>query len=139
VGGEKERRRHNLGLLFIIPESKISNHWQKIGITPPAVDDKFFAKLDRTKLPPRIKELFDAEPAKIADVFGRLRLQAISWRSLCDDISEIEREANSVGHRNQTLQRLLAGLRKQIEQHKYTGLAGISGVRRQEWRNPSIE
>jgi hypothetical protein len=115
---EKNGSRENLGLLFVIPKPALSDHWKKLGLKGPIIDEGFFARLDRTKLPDRIKKLFDREPAEIMSVLNRMSVDAISWTWLRDEIQKIEAEVT--GGRNQTLERLLTGLRDQIERHQYT-------------------
>ncbi len=52
----------------------------------------------------------------------RLHLAAVSWTWLRDEISKIERELDPEARGDQTLKRLLAGLRAQIEAHGNTGI-----------------
>ena len=117
---EKNGSRENLGLLFVIPKPALSDHWKKLGLKGPIIDEGFFARLDQTKLPDRVKKLFDREPAEIKSVLNRMSVDAISWTWLRDEIQKIEAEVT--GGRNQTLERLLTGLRDQIERHQYTGI-----------------
>ena len=51
-----------------------------------------------------------------------MKLAVISWGDFCREIHEIERGLDTTLPGEQTLQRLLAGLRAQIEVHKNTGL-----------------
>jgi hypothetical protein len=46
----------------------------------------------------------------------------VSWRWVRDEISKIESELDSTARGDQTLKRLLAGLRDQIQAHEKTGI-----------------
>jgi len=115
--------RSNLGLLFIVPETALPGHWASVGLTAPHIDAKFAGRLDRAKLPKKIQTLFEQNPDKVTAVLERLRLAVIPWGSFRDQIEAIEKELNGSGAGDQTLQRLLAGLRAQIDGHDNTGLA----------------
>lgn len=116
-------RKENLGLLFIVPESALKNHWRKIGLQSSAIDLRFLEKLDKTKLPTRIKKLFDEKAEHVAAVLSRVNLSAVSWLELRDEIVRVEAENSEP--KDQTLLRLLAGLRAQIEAHQGTGVGKL--------------
>jgi hypothetical protein len=117
-------RRSNLGLLFIVPETALSAHWSSVDLAGPHIDAKFLATLNKAKLPKKIQTLFEQKPAEAADVLKRLGVAVVSWGSFRDQIQAIEKECDSSDAGGQTLQRLLAGFRAQIEEHENTGIAG---------------
>jgi hypothetical protein len=120
---EKKRGpRGNLGLLFIVPERAMASHWSKVGLDGPSIDNEYFAELKRAKLRGRILELFEKESEHVIDVLERLRLAVVSWTWLRDEIIKIENELDCSNRGDQTLKRLLVGLRTQIEAHKNTGI-----------------
>jgi hypothetical protein len=114
------RPRENLGLLFIVPEGAISGHWGDVGLAGPEIDVEFAARIDPSRLPKKIRALFEAKPDQVRSVLGRLRLSVISWRHFRADIFAIESRLDSRHAGDQTLKRLLAGFRDQIERHDNT-------------------
>jgi hypothetical protein len=128
--------RENLGLLFILPEKSLESNWSKVGLNVlnrrgdhPAQSSMirrcpadFFDNLNQRKLPARVRQLFDNESGHIRSDFERLRLAAVSWTWLRYEISKIEGELDCSVRGDQTLKRLLAGLRAQIEAHRNTGI-----------------
>jgi len=130
------RRRDTLGLLFIVPEKSLKLHWSKLGVDDCSGSDSpvepstirrcppnFFDKLIHAELPPRVRQLFESESGSIRGEIERLRLAAISWKWLRDEIISIESELDCSIRGDQTLQRLLGGLRSQIEEHENTGIS----------------
>lgn len=116
----KTGKRGNLGLLFIVPEKVRENHLSKIGINRPSLDAEFIARL--SNLPKRIKRLFEENPIELDSVRRRVRLGSVSWTWLRDQLKHIESELDPRIRGEQTLLRLLAGLRAQIQDHKGTGI-----------------
>jgi hypothetical protein len=119
-------QREHLGLLFIVPESAMSEHWSNVGLTGPNIDESFVSRLNPERLPKKIQALFDAQPDQVRSVLQRIRLGVISWTNFAAQISAIERELDPNQPGDQTLQRLLAGFRDQLERHQKTGLVSTS-------------
>jgi hypothetical protein len=69
-----------------------------------------------------VRQLFQSKSEDIKGDIKRLHLAAVSWRWLRDEISKIEGELDCSVRGDQTLKRLLAGLRAQIEAHRNTGI-----------------
>jgi hypothetical protein len=69
-----------------------------------------------------VRQLFQSKSEDIKGDIKRLHLAAVSWRWLRDEISKIDSELDSSARGDQTLKRLLAGLRTQIEAHENTGI-----------------
>jgi hypothetical protein len=124
LGSKKEskRSRENLGLLFIVPEKVCDHHLSKIGVDGPSLAPDFIDSLRQEKLPSRIRRLFADNPEELDSVRSRIRLHSISWTSLRDQIKDIESKLNPDNRGDQTLLRLLTGLRTQIEKHEKTGI-----------------
>ena len=131
----KQRLRENLGLLFILPEKSLESNWSKVGLkilsgrgdpahssTIRRCPPDFFDNLNQRKLPAKVRQLFESESGHIRSDFERLRLAAVSWTWLRHEISKIESELDCSIRGDQTLKRLLAGLRAQIEAHRNTGI-----------------
>jgi hypothetical protein len=112
--------RHNAGLLFIVPSTALANHWSKVGLTGPAIDRTFLQSLDQTKIPARIRELFEQRPDQLNAMLDKLRLAVISWETFDARLRELEDAADRTNAPGQTLQRLLAGFRAQIQAHQST-------------------
>ncbi len=120
----------SLGLIFIVPEKSVSTHWkrtslvdfgQRTDLAGREIRDEFL-KLDRTKWNPVIKQLFDEKREDVANILDRLCLTVRSWTNLRDEIAKIEEDLDCSKVGDQTLGRLLAGLRAQIEAHEDTGV-----------------
>ena len=58
----------------------------------------------------------------MADVLNRLVLAVVSWGSFREETEAIEQDLDCSKVGDQSLQRLLAGLRAQITSHDNTGL-----------------
>jgi hypothetical protein len=114
--------RKSLGLLFIVPEQAILTHWSHVGLNGPAINKEFVKKLDLSKLPKKIQTLFATNPAHLDSVFDRLRLSVLSWDQFRTNSLAIEHELDSRQPGDQTLHRLLVGLRDQIEHHDHTDI-----------------
>ena len=115
-------KRDNLGLLFIVPESVREGHLSKIGVEGSGIDAEFLTRLNRSKLPKRIRDLLEKNPDSIDSVRSRVRLASVSWIWLRDQLEQIESTLDSSKPGEQTLLRLLCGLRTQIECHEKTGI-----------------
>jgi hypothetical protein len=115
-------KRDNLGLLFIVPENVRERHLSKIGVEGPGIDAELLTRLNRSKLPKRIRDLFENDRDSIDSVRRRVRLASVSWTWLRDRLEQIESTLDSSKPGEQTLLRLLRGLRTQIESHEKTGI-----------------
>jgi hypothetical protein len=111
-------KRGNLGLLFIVPEKVRERIFSKIGMKGATIDSDFIARLKEVKLPLRLKT-----PAEeLEGIAKRVRLASVSWTWLRDRLKQIESELDGRNRGEQTLLRLLRGLRTQIEKHGKTGI-----------------
>jgi hypothetical protein len=119
---EGKKERENLGLLFVVPEKVREQHLSKIGVDGPNLPSDFLGRLRPSKLPTRIRRLFEDNPETLDSVRSRVRLASVSWTTLRDQISKIESELDRHSRGDQTLLRLLTGLRTQIEKHGKTGI-----------------
>jgi hypothetical protein len=115
-------RFHNVGLMFIVPEKAISAHWKKTGLAGPTVSAELFEQLDKTNWHKTINKLFEDKRQHMASVLDRLKLTVISWTTFRDALADIENELDCSTRGDQTLYRLLAGLRAQINAHQHTGV-----------------
>jgi chromosome segregation ATPase len=87
------------------------------------LDPEFIFRVkERDELRGRVKELFEESAEQLSHAASRLRLAAVSWTWLRDELKQIESELDSSSSGDQTLGRLLAGLRAQIESHGKTGI-----------------
>jgi hypothetical protein len=118
--------RSNLGLLFIVPEPALADHWASVGLGGPNIDGEFANRLDRAKLPKAIQTLFAQNPGKVEEALNKLRVTAISWSSLRDEISAIAENLDDAEAGDQTLKRLLVGFLAQIDSHDDTGFTSRS-------------
>ena len=111
-------KRGNLGLLFIVPEKARESIFSKIGMKGATIDSDFMARLKEAKIPPRLK----ASAEELEDIAKRVRLVSVSWTWLRDRLKQIESDLDAHNRGDQTLLRLLRGLRTQIERHEKTGI-----------------
>jgi len=119
-------QREHLGLLFIVPESAMSEHWSNVGLNGPTIDESFVSRLNPERLPKKIQTLFETYPDQVRSVLRRIRLGVISWTKFSEQISAMEKELDPSQAGDQTLLRLLAGFRDQLERHQKTGLVPAS-------------
>jgi hypothetical protein len=115
-------KRKNLGLLFIVPENIRKTHLSKIGISDLTLDAAFLTRMNRSKLPTLIRNLFERSPESIESIRSRVRLESVSWTWLRDQLDYIESSLDCSKPGEQTLLRLLSGFRAQIESHEKTGI-----------------
>jgi hypothetical protein len=113
--------RSQLGLLFIVPETAMPGHWVSLGLRGPQIDEGFIGRLQRSKLPKKIRILFEQNLYEVREMLKRIRLALVSWTRFRNEIKRLEQKLDGTKVGDQTLQRLLAGLRVQIENHKKTG------------------
>lgn len=112
------RRRDCLGLLFIVPERSRDRILSKIGMKSATIDADFVARLKEVKLSPRL----ETSAEELEAIAKRVRLVSVSWSWLRDRLKQIESELDAHTRGDQTLLRLLTGLRTQIEKHGKTGI-----------------
>ena len=114
-------QRERLGLLFIVqkvpcPRTGLMQVSKGRPLT------KASRAADPARLPKKIQALFRTRPDQVRYVLQRLRLAVISWTQFFAELSEIEKGLDPKQPGDQTLQRLLAGFRDQLERHQKTGL-----------------
>lgn len=114
--------RDQLGLLFIVPEQAMPTHWEAVGLSGPRIDADFFERLDAGRLPKKVRSLFREKPAAVGAVAKQLHMVVLSWAQFRDRLRHCEGDLDHRRVGDQTLIRLLRGLRVQIEQHEKTGI-----------------
>lgn len=114
--------RKNLGLLYILPDSSLASHWGLCGLSGPTVDQEFLDVIRAIDMPRKISELVRDRPDHVASVLARLKLGAVSWSWIRQEIESIVAELNPNAAGDQTIQRLLAGFQAQLNDHRDTGL-----------------
>jgi hypothetical protein len=110
--------RANFTWQFIVPEKARESIFSKIGMKGATIDSDFMARLKEVKIPPRLK----VSAEELEDIAKRVRLVSVSWTWLRDRLKQIESDLDAHNRGDQTLQRLLRGLRTQIERHEKTGI-----------------
>ncbi len=110
--------RDNLGLLFIVPEKSRHSVFSKVGMTGAVIDADLIARLRQVKLSARLR----TSPDELETIARRVRLASTSWTELRDRLNQIELQLDARARGDQTLLRLLSGLRAQIEKHGKTGI-----------------
>ena len=118
-----EKRRDNLGLLFIVPEKSQKSIFSKIGMKGALIDADLITRLKQVKLSARLR----TSPDELEAIAKRVRLASVSWTWLRDRLTQIELQLDARARGDQTLLRLLSGLRTQIEKHGKTGIPPPDG------------
>lgn len=116
-----ERRREH-GLLFIIPESSLSDYWAKCGLKGPEIDSSFIESVPSMDLNKRIREIIEKHAYHFHSLLEGLKLAVVTWSTLREELLEIESYLDPSQLGEQTLQRLIVGFRSQIEEHDGTGV-----------------
>ena len=116
--------REHLALLFVVPANAVTAHWDKLGLAGPHLDQGFTDRLDRQRLPARIRGLFENQPEALVTSAGRLRLAVMSWERLRSDLASYVKRLDTSQPGDQTLDRLIAGLCDQIDLHGKTKMVG---------------
>ena len=119
---EQTGARDHVALLFVVPESALQSHWGDVGLADAAIDAGFLDRLDREKLPSKIRKLVQDDPETLNAIASRLRLGAISWASFRDSLRAYCANLNISRAGDQTLHKLLGGLCDQIDYHRKTGI-----------------
>ena len=112
--------RDHIGLLYIIPESSLAEHWKKCGLDGPEINATFINKKRLNELSKNslVRKLYEDSSQTMSSVLDRLKLSVITWSSLREELLSIEKELNCQDAGDQTLLRLLSGFRVQLEAHK---------------------
>jgi hypothetical protein len=119
---QKTGARDQLGLLFVVPATAVAHHWGNVGLESSVIDPGFIDRLDRARLPARIKSLFEESPEALKKLAGRLRLAVVSWGQLRSELSTYGKSLDISKPGDQSLHKLLGGLCDQIDQHGKTGI-----------------
>ena len=122
-------RKTQLGLIFIVPNDSLLTHWNDVHLSGPVIDAGYLSEISTEKLDRRLKpsteleKLLAEHQEQFVSVLDRLKLTVVSWTEFRDSIAKIERELDrSKQQGDQTLRKLLAGLRAQIDVHDRTGI-----------------
>ena len=115
--------RQNYCLLFIAPRLDEAHFWSKLGLQGPKVHEGFLEGAVMSVSDPKIRKLMETDLIHFRTVAARLRMALVTWSDLHKTLSLIMRELDRSAAGEQTLYRLLAGFRDQIE--IYTG-AGVA-------------
>jgi hypothetical protein len=118
-------RRKNLGLLYIVPESRLTEISRKFIAWGRPLDWKALQSHPSAPALNRyVMEIIEADETNFAGVVARLRLEVISWSYLYNKASEAQKELNPANSKEQTLYRLLEGFLEQLSEHRATGIKG---------------
>lgn len=115
-------KRQNLGLLFIAPKQDETRFWTKCGLRGPTIDYEAFIDRASLGINPYMSSLLKKHGDHFKSVVDRLHLKLLSWTQLRDDMLQINGGLDQKDVGQQTLHRLLDGLREQIEINKDTGV-----------------
>jgi hypothetical protein len=114
--------KEQLGLLFIIPDAAIQNHWYNCGLGGPYLNSDFLETIRNLPLPKQITDLFDANRDHVQSVLNRIKLAVISWKGLKGRLVSIEESLDLSRRGDQTLAKLIKGFLFQLEAHGDTGI-----------------
>ncbi len=118
-------------LAVSIGEESIASDWLQAMLSiednklvkqvPLAAD--FMAQQDLGKMSKFIQDLYEKHPHTYSEVISKVKLHVISWTELALKIETILSSLDQNHPGDQTLYRLLFGLRGHIHDHKYTGIS----------------
>jgi hypothetical protein len=114
--------REQLGLLFIVPETAIRNHWSSCGLEEASVNKSFLETKWKRKLPKAISGLLGSHREHVASVLDRMKLGVISWEELRHKMNTLQNSLDMTHRGDQTLSRLISGFLTQLEDHRDTGI-----------------
>lgn len=117
-------QKDHMGLLYIIPETSVNDHWTHCGMEGPSIPSNFAERVQAMKLPPQIRNLIEEERELWDATLRRMVLGVISWRDLRRCLADLRDELDPTSFGDQTLMRLIDGFLGQLAVHKHTGLAG---------------
>jgi hypothetical protein len=114
--------RQQLGLLYIVPDSALKNHWYKCGLAGPVINRTFLDTQWQRKLPKVIANLFEKHREHVASVLDRITLGVITWEKLRQGMVTIQESLDLTHRGDQTLDRLITGFVAQLDAHRDTGI-----------------
>lgn len=114
--------KKNVGLLYIVPDGAEVKLWRSCGLDGPTVDPGFLEIVAAKKKSAPLNRLIDAHGDRIRAMLSRMTLGCVSWTWFRDEIATIESALDKTDPAQQCYQRLLIGLRHQLEAHGGTGL-----------------
>jgi hypothetical protein len=118
----EQKRRLQIGLLFIVPPSSVSEHWRSIGLDGPHVDSSYIHKIDSAKLSKSMATYLNEHRDQIIEALTRLKIAAVSWQDFYTSIAQFQTHLETSVCGEQTAHRLLEGMRRQISEHEGTGV-----------------
>ena len=121
-----EQKLHGLkdrvGLLYIVPESALTDHWTHCGMAGRSIPPTFVQDVEAMKLPRQISGLIENERELWESTLRRMVLGVISWRDLQRCLADTRDGLDPSMPGEQTLVRLIDGFLDQLALHRHTGL-----------------
>ena len=115
------RPRNQVWLIFIVPDAADHKHLKSCRLASTAIDRSYLDVLARHRPKGRVGRLFEDSPETVAGILDRLQLTFLSWRDLLTTIAGFCEGLDPAVPGDQTLLRLVAGLRAQIESQVFMG------------------
>jgi hypothetical protein len=117
--------RQQLGLLYIVPDAALKNHWHNCGLAGPVINRSFLDTQWQRKLPKVIANLFENHREHVASVLDRIKLGIITWEKLRQGMVTIQESLDLTHRGDQTLDRLISGFVAQLDAHRDTGITHL--------------
>jgi len=114
--------KDQVGLLYIVPESALGDHWAHCGTAGPSIPPTFVQEVEAMKLPRQIRSFIENERELWESTLRRMVLGVISWRDLRRCLADMRDELDPTTPGDQTLVRLIDGFLDQLAVHHHTGL-----------------
>lgn len=114
IESEKYGDRSNLGLLFIVPEYRKSKFWARSKFKPEDISSDLFSALeDQTK--GYIREFYRENAPLLKRILDQVKIVLLTWEEMDSSLARYIEDLNATQVGDQTLIKLVAGMRNQIE------------------------
>ena len=114
--------KQEVGLLYIVPELDLPQHWDRCGLTGPKINTEILSRTMKRKLNPTILALIEQHPDLFHSTLTRMKLHVISWTMFRESLVAARHGLDLTKRGDQTLSRLLQGILAQLAVHEGTGL-----------------
>lgn len=110
----------NLGLLFIVPESRRDKFEQAYTQDTVGVGAEVLQFASSTSRNKRVYDDIANHAGAYKDVFARLRISVVSWRTVIEQLDALALSHGGSSSGDETVRRLMTGLTEQLRAHDGT-------------------
>jgi len=116
-------QKKHLGLLYIVPESRVAYFRKKIEFPNATAAESFIHGVQTKPKLRKLDKLILEQRSAFEYAFKRLRIEVISWTNFHQSILNLVHEIPPLGPGNKSLRTLLLGLADAVEGHSGTEVA----------------